>query len=100
MNPVTLALATARLTSLIAEDEITAPIRKRVDEWANGHPEGSLRERLNYLVTCSRCVSVYAGGAVLAASLVPPLRPLLRTLAASQAGLVILTLSDRLEVGS
>lgn len=82
---------------MIAEDELTAPLRAKVDAWADGHPTGSLRERLNYLVSCSRCVSVYAAAAILAAQAVPQGRPLVKVLALSQAGLAVLTYLDMIE---
>lgn len=87
VGPVVGALAVARLTSLITEDEITEPIRSRVTEWSDRYPEGSVPDRLGYLVSCQRCVSVWAAGGVLVASYFRPTRPLVRILAASQAAL-------------
>lgn len=52
------ALATARLTRLVVDDQITLPVRawilRRVKE------DGQLA----YLITCPWCVSVYVGAAV------------------------------------
>jgi hypothetical protein len=62
-DPVTLivgALATHRLTRLITDDKVTAPLRDRISDAA---PEG----RLAYFVRCRWCVSPYiaAGWAAL-----------------------------------
>jgi hypothetical protein len=88
------ALAIARLTSLIAEDELTAPIREAIDRRAGAGP---VQEKLAYLVTCSRCVSVWAAGGVLIAQQTRIGRPLVAALAGSQAALGVLTALDRLE---
>lgn len=56
-DPATLlvgALAVHRLTRLVTEDEVTRPVRERVQDAA---PEG----RLAYLLTCPWCVSVWIG---------------------------------------
>lgn len=63
-DPVTLlvgALAVHRLTRLVTEDELTAPLRNAA---AGRNPEG----RLAYLVRCPWCASPYvaAGWALLA----------------------------------
>jgi hypothetical protein len=50
------ALAVWRLTELATTDEITRPVR----EWA-----GRRGGRVGYLVGCPRCLSVWAGLAVL-----------------------------------
>lgn len=97
MSPLTLTLAATRLTSLIAEDELTQPIRDLADHWAVKRPNSLLRNRLAYLVSCSRCVSVWAAAAVLATQLVPAARPLVRALALSQAALGTLTVLDAIE---
>jgi hypothetical protein len=71
-DPVTLivgALAVHRLTRLITEDEITDPIRERLNPVVVNGPRGIEREssRLGYLVRCPWCVSPYvaAGWAAL-----------------------------------
>lgn len=97
LDPVTTVLAAARLTSLIAEDELTQPVRNVVDDWAQVAPDNILRNRLAYLVSCSRCVSVWAGAAVLLAQVVPVARPLVKALALSQAALGALTVLDAIE---
>jgi hypothetical protein len=96
MNPVTVALAVARLTQLIVEDEITRPARQAINRWAVDAPEFSLRERIATAVGCGACSSVYAAAAVLIATRVPVLRPLVRVLAASQAALALRAATDRL----
>jgi len=67
-DPVTLtvgALAVHRLTRLAVEDEITAPLRRRITD---GAPEG----RLAYFVTCPWCVSIWVGAAWAALSAAAP----------------------------
>lgn len=54
-NLVVFALATRRLTSLITEDKITEDFRDSVE--ARFSPEN----KVSYLVTCRKCVSVWAG---------------------------------------
>jgi hypothetical protein len=49
--------ATRRLTSIITEEEISRPMR----EWVSEHLSGS---KLEYLVNCPHCVSVWAGAAI------------------------------------
>lgn len=67
-DPVTLAvgaLAVHRLTRLVTEDEVTAPLRDRI---TNAAPEG----RLAYLVSCPWCVSIYAAAGWAAATVAAP----------------------------
>ena len=94
---ITAALAIARLTSLVAEDELTAPLRTAVEDWARRNPDSVLRDRLAYLTSCSRCVSVWAAGAVLIGQKTRAGRPLVAVLAGSQVARGILTVLDRLE---
>jgi hypothetical protein len=69
-------LATKRLVRLITEDKITEDARVWLfDRWP---PE---ENRLTYLLTCERCLSVWAGFAV--AGLLP--KVLVDTLALSEA---------------
>lgn len=96
MNPIVLALAIKRLTQLVVEDDITSPLRKAVDDWSEGEPEGSLKERISYLVSCEACVSIWAAGAVLAAGLTPPGRAANKVLAGSQAALFASAVMDKL----
>lgn len=58
-------MATQRLTQLVTQDEITRPLREKVERWADDYPEFSVPERLAYLVTCPACASVYGGTVVL-----------------------------------
>jgi hypothetical protein len=85
---VTLVLAAARLTTLITRDEITAPLRSKVES----APPNSLIQRfkLDYLTSCPQCVSIHAAAATLLAARIPPLRPLLKILALSQLALALL----------
>lgn len=87
MNPLMIALATQRLTQLIVDDEITRPVRQRLNKWAKDAPDFSMPERIATAVGCTACTSVWAAGAILTATRVPVLRPLVRVLAASQAAL-------------
>lgn len=96
-NPVVLALATHRLTQLVVEDEISAPIRIKIAEWAAGHEEFSFRERVDFAINCPACTSVYAGAAVLTMDRFAVGRVLVRVLAASQSALLIKAGLDKLE---
>lgn len=91
------ALATARLAALAAQDEITEPLRRQVDGWAGDAPYGSLKDRLNYLVNCTHCTSIWAAGVVLALNTSRLTRPVVLILAASQAGLLVLAGLEKLE---
>lgn len=64
-------LATARLTRLVLDDEITAPAREKalsaLIELGEARPELlPVTSRLEYLLSCPWCVSVYAGAALFA----------------------------------
>lgn len=63
MNALKLAVgvaATWRITRLIVDDEVAAPLRNAVgDRWPGSKAE--------YLVNCPYCVSVWAGAAVVVA---------------------------------
>jgi Protein of unknown function (DUF1360) len=59
-------LATYRVTRLVVDDELTAPVREYI--WKNHPPEET---RLGYFVTCPFCVSIWAGGAVALMSATP-----------------------------
>jgi hypothetical protein len=52
--------AVQRLTQLITQDEITRPLRMKVDKWAGDAPEFSLKERAAYMVECPACTSIWA----------------------------------------
>ena len=91
------SLAVARLTRLVTEDEITRPVRERVERWADGKPEGSVAERASFGITCAACSSVWAAAAVLAARGHPVGRSAVAVLALSQAGILVLAVNDRLD---
>ena len=95
MNPLVLSAATVRLTTLITSDEITAPLRYMAEDAARGARVGSLPERLNYLVSCPRCVSVWAAGGLLVASQTRPGRFLVKVLALSQAVVTTVNTLDK-----
>jgi hypothetical protein len=76
MHVVVFALAVSRLSRLLTDDYITAPLRKRMKESGNEH--------LSYLAGCPACSSFWA--AVIA--LVLP-RKLLVVLAASEATVLL-----------
>lgn len=82
-------LATQRLTQLVTEDEITRPIRQKVDAWAGDAPEFSFKERLAYAVECPACTSIWAAGAVAGLSMFGYGRMLNRILAFSGAALIV-----------
>ncbi len=96
-NPIVLVLATQRLTKLVVEDEITSPVRQRIDAWAGDSPEGTLKERINFAVNCGACTSVWAAGAVLLADRFPAGRLLLRVLAGSSAALLLNAYQEKMD---
>lgn len=96
-NPLVLALASRRLTQLVVEDDITRPFRAAVSDWAAGREEFSFRERVDYMLNCGQCASIYAAAAVLVADRVPGGRVLLRILALSEAALLTEAALKRLE---
>ena len=61
------ALATYRLTRLVVEDEITAPLREKL--WRHFDPGDT---RIGYLFTCPWCVSFWVGAGVVCARTVAP----------------------------
>ena len=61
------ALATFRLTRLVVEDEIAAPIREAV--WKKYDVTDS---KIGYLLTCPWCVSFWVGAGVVAAHQIAP----------------------------
>lgn len=79
-------LAVNRITHLIVDDEITRPLREAVERrWPDS--------KLSYLVTCPKCVSVWAGLAV-SSGLVP--RRVSWALALSAASLLVDDQTDRI----
>jgi hypothetical protein len=53
------ALATERITRLVVDDELTAPLREYV--WKNHSPEDT---KLGYFLTCPFCTSIWAGAVI------------------------------------
>lgn len=97
MTMLTQIAAVWRLTSLVTQDEITDPIRSRVQLAAMGKPVGSLPERASYLVTCHRCVSVWAAAAVLLLSQFKVGRVINTILALSQVEIIAQEAINRAE---
>lgn len=97
MNPITLALATQRLTQLITEDELTRPVREAINSWAAGAEEFSFKDRVATLASCQACMSVWAGAGVLVASRFRVGQPLIRVLAGSGVALLLTAAKDRLD---
>ena len=81
------ALAVWRITRLVTEDGITAPLRGRLLAWAlePGADARPRRPKLAELIECPHCVSIYAAtGVLVARRRVPRLwDPLARLLAFS-----------------
>ena len=76
------ALATARITRLVVEDEITEPLRDKVmGQWPDS--------KVAYLVGCRICVSVWAGGVVVVAGRSRLGRAVLRMLALSEVAIAL-----------
>ena len=76
------ALATHRLTKLVLDDRLTAPLRDRL--FKRFPPEST---KIGYLFTCPWCTSIWLGAGVATARLVAPRawRPIARMLAFSSA---------------
>lgn len=98
-HPVVAALATRRLTALVVEDEITKPLRQAVNRWAKDSPEFSLRERIDFMVNCGACASVWAAGAVLLLDRFTAGRLVLQLLATSAAAQITEAVTQRIQEG-
>lgn len=61
------SLATYRLSRLVVQDELTAPIRETVWKWAP--PE---RSKIGYFFTCYWCTSIYAASALEISRIIAP----------------------------
>lgn len=104
-----LGLAAARLTQLIVDDEITATLRDRIERAATNAEYAPppaknwgpvALEKLDTIVQCHACSSVWAGGGVLVAEQAGPVgRFLVRTLALSQAALAVKSVIERIDRG-
>lgn len=93
MKALITALATARLTQLVVDDEIAAPIRNGI---MRRTPEKAL-DWVDELITCHACTSVWAGAGILVAEQVPFGRFLVRVLALSQAALAVKSVIERID---
>ena len=76
------AIATYRLSRLLVEDEIAAPVREAV--WKRYDASDS---KIGYLFTCPWCVSIWVGAGVVAARYIAPAQwePVARVLTVSAA---------------
>ncbi|HEX8321626.1 DUF1360 domain-containing protein [Longimicrobium sp.] len=101
LQALTLGLATARLTQLVVDDEITEPGRKAVRRAYQAAAPGSQRETAldlaDTVLNCHACSSVWAGGAVVTAELTGVGRFLVRVLALSQAALAVKAVIERID---
>lgn len=89
MNIVKLSLATHRLTKLALDDYITEGLRQKVYDRID--PEKN--PKLEYLVSCPWCISIYAAGAVVAIEhFFPQLNSVLAS--SSATGLLYTNLAD------
>lgn len=55
LETIRVPIATYRLTKLVMEDEITREIRDKIYDLLENHP------KLQYLMYCPWCISIYAG---------------------------------------
>lgn len=83
-----MSLATARLTQLVVDDEITEPIREHA---------GAKFPVLDEIVNCHACTSVWAGAGILVAEQTGVGRFLVRVLALSQAALAVKAVIERID---
>lgn len=97
----TLILASTRLTTLITQDEITAPLRASLQARADSDPLSlAASYKIPYLLSCNRCVSVYAAAAILTLDSFRLTRPVTRLLALSQVAITLLDALDRFSTPS
>lgn len=103
LDVAVLGLATARLTQLVVDDEITEPIRKRVrlkyEEAERDTRVETAWDTLDTIVNCHACSSVWAGGGVLTAEVCGGGvgRFLVRVLALSQIALAVKAVIERID---
>jgi hypothetical protein len=93
VKSLVMSLATARLTQLVVDDEIAAPVRNQI---MRRTPEKAL-DWVGELIECPACMSVWAGAGILAAEQIPFGRVLVRVLALSQAALIVKSLIERID---
>ena len=55
LETIRVPIATYRLTKLVMEDEITREIRDKIYDLLENHP------KLQYLMYCPWCISIYTG---------------------------------------
>jgi hypothetical protein len=101
LDSAILGLATARLTQLVVDDEITEPIRMAVRRgYENAEVESAKESALDQVdtaINCHACTSVWAGASVLIAEQSGVGRFLVRVLALSQAALAVKSLIERID---
>lgn len=79
------ALATYRATKLVIDDEITADLRDKAYKEIKRLPKKTA-DKLQYLLTCPWCVSIWAAAFLVALRLIAPnLATYLNTLLAASA---------------
>jgi hypothetical protein len=94
-------LAVHRLTKLVTEDQISEPYREKIVLWSEKGSEGSLQDRIGYLVECRACVSVWASAAIIGLRyLGRPGKLVIGVLAGSAASLAVAAAMDKLEAES
>lgn len=94
MKALILSLATARLTQLVVDDEINAPMRDRIHERPG---DESWSNVLDEIVNCHACTSIWAGAGILVAEQTGVGRFLVRVLALSQAALAVKAVIERID---
>jgi hypothetical protein len=97
MKALILALASARLTQLVVDDEIAEPMRKKLDKAVMDDPNYGPLDVLAEIVNCHACTSVWAGAGVLVAEQTGVGRFLVRVLALSQAALAVKAVIERID---
>lgn len=70
-NNLLIIPATARLTKLINEDKITEPLRDAIHKKFPRKPDNS-PSMAGYFITCPWCISIWAGSALTALSIISP----------------------------
>ena len=97
LDVVILGLASARLTQLVVDDEITEPVRLAIDQKRQAAPVGSFIDQVDTMINCHACASVWAGAGVLTADQIGVGRFLVRVLALSQLALTVKSVIERID---
>lgn len=112
MKALITALATARLTQLVVDDEIMQPVRDTVGKHSVSRVEQvktsfgvtmphPIRQpfwaKVDEAINCHACTSVWAGAGILVAEQIPFGRFLVRVLALSQAALAVKSVIERID---